>query len=104
MYCLQITETDKGPESMSCGYPLGPAPMAVTFLCSITTKGLLKKIKCNNCLLSFQWKTSITVNLPYFEILSSGKVMVMHQFALDELRIFLRSTQNERAPTKRERK
>lgn len=47
-------------------------------------KGVVEKIKRNNGLLSFQWKTSLTVNLPYFEILSSGKAMVMRQFALDE--------------------
>lgn len=64
-------------------------------------KGAVEKIKYNNCLLSFQWKTSITVNLPYFETLSSGKVMVMHQFALDDLGVFLRSTQNGIAPIKR---
>lgn len=46
-------------------------------------KRVVEKIKCNNHLLSFQWKTSLTVNLPYFEILSSGKAVVRHQFALD---------------------
>lgn len=40
-------------------------------------KGIIENIKLNNCLLSFQWKTSLTVNLPYFEISSSGKTMVM---------------------------
>jgi len=64
--------------------------MAMTFPCPVTTKRLLKKIKHNNCLLSFQWKTSLTVNLPYFEILSSGKAMGMHQFAPDEQGVFLR--------------
>ena len=65
----------------------GTCPMAMT---SVTTKELLKKIKCSNCLLSFQWKTSLTVNLPYFEILSSGKAMVTHQVALDKQGVFLR--------------
>lgn len=85
-------------------YPLGTCPHGSDFPMFYNDKRAVEKIKCNNCLLSFQWKTSITVNLPCFEILSSGKVVVMHQFALDELGIFLRSTQNERAPTKRERK
>lgn len=82
-------------------YPLGTCPHGNDFPMLYNHKGAVEKIKCNNCLLSFQWKTSITVNLPYFEILSSGKVMVTHQFALDELGDFLRSTQSEIAPIKR---
>lgn len=81
-------------------YPLGTCPHGSDFPMFCNHKGDVEKIKCNNCLLSFQWKTSITVNLPYFEILSSGKVMVMHQFALDELR----SSQNEIAPIKKANK
>lgn len=82
-------------------YPLGTCPHGNDFPMLYNHKGAVEKIKCNNCLLSFQWKTSITVNLPYFEILSSGKVMVTHQFALDELGDFLRSTQSEIDPIKR---
>lgn len=69
--------------------------MGMTFPCSVTI--FVEKIKCNNCLLSFQWKTSLTVNLPYFEILSSGKAMVTHQSALEEQGVFLRPSYSERA-------
>lgn len=64
-------------------------------------KEVVEKIKCNNCLLSFQWKTSLTVNLPYFEILSSGKAMVTHQSTLEEQGVFLRLSYSERASRER---
>lgn len=63
-------------------YSLGTCPHGSDFPMLYNHKGAVEKIKYDNCLLSFQWKTSITVNLPYFEILSSGKDMLRHRLLL----------------------